>query len=447
METPIAGKVPNDGLTKLEVRIDSQNGYWTSGWVPVVNGYFEVKAVLEEGKVCPFFVYMRDESGKPLNPEPNELTIRHGLPLAAPPLPHTISIEVVRPSGAIELDPIFPRNTALPAEKRVMYRAERTLRPGDPGAGITIKLWEGEDLKEPESNEWIGNLQFSSSMIRRPIPENSEIELFIRIDASRLITVDVFVPHLNQHFSKGVYMPEQEQRDEQGTTAKITREIEALADRLAVVKEHIDISQNPGFAATFDILKREVEDLDIEFTSANQQSGYSDFEKARRIVASTRNLRSQIARLEHQIGYDKLLTTRATRAKETLESSKETVEKYGDKIDRYECDMLRKAFEQAAERLDEAGVRKCVQELDKLNIRVLFGQDWWCRQYFEHMDKSDGCFVNQGAARHWVAQGEAAIRDGDGAKLREALNGLWGLMPASAAEDSRRKAMRTTLRS
>ena len=110
-------------------------------------------------------------------------------------------------------------------------------------------------------------------MIRRPIPENSEIELFIRIDASRLITVDVFVPHLNQHFSKGVYMPEQEQRDEQGTTAKITREIEALADRLAVVKEHIDISQNPGFAATFDILKREVEDLDIEFTSANQQSG------------------------------------------------------------------------------------------------------------------------------------------------------------------------------
>ena len=150
-QTTVAGKVTDrGGANGIEIRIEAQAGYWDSGWIKINDdGYFEVRAVLQDGKICPFNLYARDASGKTLEVDPHDFVIRHGLELSAPPLPHTISFEVVRPNGRIELDPIFPRRTPLPAEARKTYSASRTLLPNEPGS-VAVKLWEGEEFSEPE---------------------------------------------------------------------------------------------------------------------------------------------------------------------------------------------------------------------------------------------------------------------------------------------------------
>ena len=440
MDATIAGKIDAGSATGLEVRIDSQAGYWTSGWVPLQNGLFEIDAMLQEGKVCPFYLYVRDPLGETLPVEPNEFSIRHGLVPTSPPLPHTISIEVMRPNGRVELDPIFGRNMPLPVEKRIQYRANTTLRPGEAGGALAIKLWEGEELTEPDANEWVGNVQITSSMIRLPIPEDSELDLFIRIDTSRLITVEIFVPHLNQHFADSVYLAAQEQRDDADSIAKLTKEVASFIDRLALIDERLKDLPNPELAESLRELKVRSEDLYSDVALAIQNRRLSDPDRSRRFVAAGRDLRMQISGLEQRIGVDRRITERNKELTSTVEQARLTVEEHGEKTDRFEFEMLKRDVEQAAERLDERGVTRAIQELDKLTFRVLARHDWFWRQIFETMEKGDDAFTNPGAAQLWVAQGERAVREGNGAALREAVHKLWSLQTLTAAEAGRKRA-------
>lgn len=385
--------------------------------------------------------------GRMLDVEPGEFSIRHGLELSAPPLPHTISVEVVRPNGRIELDPIFPRSTPLPAELRQIYRADRTLRPGEEGTAITVKVWEGEELSEPEANDWVGNVQITSDMIRRPIAENSELELFFRIDTSRLLTVEIFVPNLNQHFSEGVYLAEQEQRDQRDAAGRLMREIDLLTDRIAVVRQHVDQHPSDDAATILATVQRSVEDLDIAAMSARQENGLSDPDLTRRLVATGRDLRAQLGALERKLGVDRIMAKRSQQVQARVGEAHHNINKYGDNLDRFEFERLRKDLDAAAERLDERAVRKCVADLEQLSLNVLFKHDWFWRGIFESMDRSDGAYSNPRAAQHWLVEGDQAIRDGNGPKLREAVRKLWALQPVGSVKAAQHKVLRTGLRS
>jgi len=118
--------------------------------------------------------------------------VRHGLVPSAPPLPHTLSFEVVNPGGKPALDPVFSKGTPLPAERTVKYRATHALIQDKPDSDLAIKLWEGEFLDDPDANEWVGNVLLRHDGVRRSVPEGAEIEVTIQVNPSRLITVEAF---------------------------------------------------------------------------------------------------------------------------------------------------------------------------------------------------------------------------------------------------------------
>src|SRR5438445_12473627 len=82
-----------------------------------------------------------------------------------------------------------------------------------PESDLAIKLGESEFPDDPEANEWVGNVVLSNSSVRRSVPEGSEINVTIKIDESRLITVKAFVPYLNQHFSESLYVAQREEQN------------------------------------------------------------------------------------------------------------------------------------------------------------------------------------------------------------------------------------------
>jgi molecular chaperone DnaK len=164
----------------------------------VTAGFFECPLSLKESAITTFWIYARDRQGRLIETDTSEFKVRHGLVPSAPPLPHTLSVEVFNPGREPTLDPIFSKGIPLPAEKTVQYRALHTLVPNNPNSDLAIKLWEGEFFDDPDANEWVGHVVLSHDRVRRSVPEGAEIEVTIRINVSRLINVDVFVPHLNQ---------------------------------------------------------------------------------------------------------------------------------------------------------------------------------------------------------------------------------------------------------
>jgi molecular chaperone DnaK len=474
----VAGKLSGrDASAGLEVKIDAEGGVWTSGWQPVGEGFFEASVVLREGRLNRFILTLRDSKGRAVRVEPSEFQIRHGLSLDAPPLPHTISVEVAHADGRAELSPVFPRRTLLPAERTVTYRAAHTLRPSEPDTSLAIKLWEGEALTDPSANTWVGNFHVRSDAVRRPVPEGSELQLHIKVDASRLITVEVFVPHLNEHFTDKIFIPKDEEPDFVELLKGAHLEIENCLARLTRLEEHLmklgpqqsaaddfdfpDVVYDDGHAgevsaASFtssrdprreeaEALRRELEDFDIELGARADASESEDQDHARGVVERLREMRARVAGLERRAGLapSGSLTEDAARL---ADSVAEDVNAHGGEAQRERLAALRRELREATERGDVRGVRRAAAALRELRGQVLHAQPWFWESWFRHMRRPGTRFVNNEEAARWLAEGDEAVGTDDKQKLERAVRWLWSLLPPDEQTAREERAARPGLK-
>ena len=472
-----AGRAARGGL---EVKVDAEGGLWTSGWLAVADDYFETPLVLQEGRLNHFTLSVRDRKGRAVEVEPREFQIRQGLAVSAPPLPHTLSVEVAHADGRVELSPVFPRRTLLPAERTVTYRAAHTLRPSEPETSLAIKLWEGESFTDPQANTWVGNMHVRSEHVRRPVPEGAEIQLHLKVDASRLITVEVFVPHLNEHFNERIYIPQEEESDYLELLKGMHLEVEACLARLERLEDHLMTSDVAGDADFPEViyddgytaapaadeesawpsssahgaggprdeagrLRREVEDFDLELGAYEPTGEMADHDYARGAVERMRELRARVADLERRAGLGPRgsVFEDAAAAAAAIESDVET---YGTSSQRERFEALRRELRESAGRGDARGARKALAAMRTLRGQVLYAQDWFWEQWFRHLERPGRQFVNQEEAARWLAQGQAALKNHDRQKLEQSVRWLWSLQPADEQAAARERVIRPGLK-
>jgi molecular chaperone DnaK len=472
----LAGKLAGRGAEgALEVKVDAEGGLWTSGWHAVVEGFFEMRLVLREGQLNRFTLSVRDSRGRELEVEPSEFQIRHGLALDAPPLPHTISVEVAHADGRMELSPIFPRRTLLPAERTVNYRAAYTLRPSEPDTSLVIKLWEGEALSDPQANNWVGNFHVRSEAVRRPIPEGAELQLHIKVDASRLITVEVFIPHLNEHFTDRVFIPEDEEPDYLELLKGAHLEIENCLARLERLEEHLMLTTARDAADDFDFpevvyddgyarseaternvaadprreqaarLLRELEDFDIELGAYQPTGDMSDHDRARGVVERLREVRARVAELERRAGLAATGSDFDDAARLADEIAGD-VSAHGTDAQRERLSALRRELSDATARGDVRAVKRAVAALRTLRAQVLYAQAWFWEDWFRYLARTGRQFVNTVEAARWIAQGQDALQADDRQKLEEAVRRLWSLMPPDEQAAHKERAVKPGLK-
>lgn len=447
LQCPVAGRVECGGKPMdCEVRIDSESGHWTSGWMPLHGGIFEANVVLLEGKRCRYWIYARDRRGRDLKVEPDFFIIRHGLALAAPPLPHTISAEVVRADGNSELDVIFLRGAPLPAEKECTYRASKTLRPSEPDDELAIKIWEGEALSDPEANEWVGALRIRAADVRRPISEGAEIHVTIRIDTSRLMSVEAFVPMLNQHFTDSVYVPQLEQEDFAEKAARVPKEVLTHLERLEKLQQVGERGEDEEVRQEIEGLRREVEDLDLESTRTKGTAIADDPDRSKRLVERSKKIRGKISQIERRVEGIGEASAHAVDIEAAEARAEEVVERWGTPAEKREFELLRREGARANARGDSRSIRRVIDGFEGIRWRVLSNQDWFWREVFESLRGPGRTFTNTTEARRLIVQGEEALRTGDADRLRDAVRHLWDLQPKAAIEVDREKALRAGIR-
>lgn len=438
----IAGKIVYP--EQVEIRIDAEGGFWTSGWIEPAKGFFEVAVSLREGDLTSFWVYARDKRGNLLKLNTNEFKIRHGLVPSSPPLPHPICIELIGSNRKRVLDPIFMKGTALPANKKVRYRTEHALVPDNPKTDIAIKIWEGEYFSDPEANEWVGNALLSNEGIPRTVPEGAEVEVSITIDASRLITVEAFVPFLNQNFSHKVFAPLRDQQEfiELSKTAK--DDLPSLESRLEELEQALSHKADSETAAELQEIRRSIDSL-ASMTSKGDGETTADPDEARRIVERSKKTRGKLSQLE-QSAAGSADIQKIARFQDELTVAEEVVGTFGSNLEKQQLAMLRREFDRASGRRDDKAARRVLEEIEGLRWRVLGKQDWFWREIFESIQREGGPFSDPAAATDLVRKGTACVSSGDAEQLKLIIRELWKLQPKSLAETLQDKALKTGLR-
>lgn len=447
LQSPVAGVIDPPGAVH-EVKVDAGGGFWTSGWVPVVDGCFQVDVMLQDGRpVTAFELAARAADGAAVAVTPAAFAIAYMLPMSAPPLPHTIAIELSVQHGVTTFDPVFPRHTPLPAETRKTYRADRTLKPSEVGSSLPVKFWEVEVSDDPQEKWWAGCVHVRAEKVRRPIPEGAELELTIRIDASRKMSVEVFVPSLNQPFANDVYVPDppsarsqlQQQLDlvfarlEHAEAVMYEREREEVADRLAAVREQAE-----------EIVER----VEADRRAAAANGAGDDPDAALAPTEALRTLRVQLAQVEDQLGVGSAATTLIRRLSWRMPELGQAVTEYGTEVERLAFAKLTEQYDRYMAADDARGLAWVDQQAWTIKRNLIWEVPTYWRGQFNAMNQPGKRFLNKDRAGRDLADGAKAIESNDLPALRSAVFSLWeNRSTMDAAETDREQSAQSGLRS
>jgi len=444
LESSVAGRILNANQ-HIEIKIESEKGNWASDWIKPNDGIFETLVPLKEGDKTTFWVYARDRQGRLLEVDTPDFTIRHGLVPSAPPLPHTLSIEVVQPGRAPKLDPVFTKGTPLPAEKTVLYRAAHTLFPGKPESDLAIKLWEGEFLDDPDVNEWVGPIVVSHDLVKKSVPEGSEIDVRIQVNASRQITVEVDIPCLKQHISKGLYMPQREEQDYANQSMKVARNYHEYQERLKSIEDQLSGQPDTSTQDELEVLRKELVELDKVVQTTWNESGRINPDDAKRIVAGSKKVLGKLSRLERRAGVTNP-KRELMQFTELMEFATQVVDHFGTTLEKQQLAMLGRELEHAISKDNQTAIQYVREKLDNLGRQVLYKQNWFWKDVFESLCQSETQFADRAEAQRLIYKGRSAISAGDVMKLKEVVWALQKLQPRDIAEETVERVMRSGLR-
>ncbi len=431
-KSPVAVLVEN-GSAVAEIKIDAAGGFWTSGWIPVAGGCAQSDVVLAGNKPATrFTITARDVRGGNVSVSPDEFTITYMLPMAAPPLPHTIAIELSTTNGLTKFDPVFTRHVPLPAEARKTYIADRTLRPSETDTTLPVKFWEIEVSDDPQEKWWAGCVHLRSDQIKRPITEGAALELTIRIDASRKMTVDLFVPSLNQTFNENVYIP-----DPPASRSQLHNQLDLCFERLHHIARELFASDHPDLMPRCRQLQLRAEVIAEQVAEAEQR-GVLDPDASAGPTAEVRKLRLQIAQLEEQGGIGSAAPSLTRKLRTDMLYVGRMVEQHGNESEKQEFARLNDQYQRYRETDEVRGLKWVETAVWQLHFNIIRDQSWYWSNCLDNLKRPGRSFVNQQRAQRLLADGEAARDRGDVPALRTAVSAAWDLLPpeqAAAARD------------
>lgn len=201
-----AEKSDCDTPDTLGLEISRADGGWTSGKVNF-DGADIIELQLIEGKPNVFNIRLSDAKGNQLQCEPSTFTMIQGFKAAKATLPHSICIDsILAESGRQRLVALkgLEKNNTLPAVGKGIFKTQKAIRPGEASDVLTIPMVEGEPGQQSKLNNTCAVVTCSGEDFAALLPEGGEVELTIKVDSSRRITLSAYFPSLDETIDKEV---------------------------------------------------------------------------------------------------------------------------------------------------------------------------------------------------------------------------------------------------
>lgn len=201
------GNIPS----KVFVEFVRSDKAWSSGKVAVDEIGDVVECLLNEGKSNAFSIIAYDDKGSTLPCFPSEINIIQGIGVGSAPLPRFIGIEAHdSENGKDVFVPIkgLEKNKQLPAVGvRNGLKTPKKLRPGMVEDRLVIPIYIGEDNAEGTSaiyNDHVFDVIITGDEVPALVPENSDIDITIKVDTSQLMTLEATFPVIGETIEKEI---------------------------------------------------------------------------------------------------------------------------------------------------------------------------------------------------------------------------------------------------
>lgn len=424
----VIGKVTNISdvnITKVKIECalskDFSGVCWTSGWMELLDqntGIFDVDVLLQKGVLNHFRVLAADARGTEIVIENPYFDIKHNetvLKMSAPPATMSIGVQIRdTKTGYDILYHVIKKNSPLPAQDDRTFRLSRDIDPAVDDS-ITIKIWEGENIQNPEANFPAGVITVKSSAMDRMIPKGTEIELTIIADENRNIRVSGYIPDFD------FIIPEETLRAE----AKVD-----LTERMETVDKKIQQSE-----VSIQRLKDQGVDVsELEEELEQVKSGYGEaYGKVESDEAGVNSYVEQFYDVESRI----INEERKRQQKEDNSKNDEMVKTAIEQVADWGDDEAKAAMadlEEAYRFADNSDEKTFIaNKMSNLGFETMTTNYDWLRAFFSNvLCKPDTKYTNAQKAEYWKSQAYLAMDSQNAVQLRKAVFELLDIMTSSS---------------
>lgn len=424
----VIGKVANIAdvnITKVKIDCAMSKDFsgvcWTSGWMELLDqntGIFDVDVLLQKGVLNCFRVTAADERGTEIVIENPYFEIKHNetvLKMSAPPATMSIGVQIRdTKTGYDILYHVIKKNSPLPAQDERTFRLSRDIDPAVDDS-ITIKIWEGENIQNPEANFPAGVITVKSSAMDRMIPKGTEIELTIIADENRNIRVSGYIPDFD------FIIPEETLRAE----AKVD-----LTERMETVDKKIQQSE-----VSIQRLKDEGVDVtELEEELEQVKAGYGEaYGKVESDEAGVNSYVEQFYDVESRI----INEERKRKQKEDNSKNDEMVKTAIEQVADWGDDEAKAAMadlEEAYRFADNSDEKTFIaNKMSNLGFETMTTNYDWLRAFFSNvLCKPETKYTNAQKAEYWKSQAYLAMDSQNAIQLRKAVFELLDIMTSSS---------------
>ena len=197
---------------KVLVELVRGDNAWSSGKTEIDEMGNVIEANLVEGKPNAFSVVCYNEKGDQLSCFPSEITIIQGSKVSSAPLPYNIGIAIWddhKEKAVFKAATGLEKNKPVPAVGVVNgLSTSKQLRPGLASDLLTVPIYQCED--DPEAGrtaalyEYVADVIVTGEEVESLIPENSPVDITLKVDSSEQMTMDIYFPSTDFTVSKSL---------------------------------------------------------------------------------------------------------------------------------------------------------------------------------------------------------------------------------------------------
>jgi molecular chaperone DnaK len=318
-----------------------------------------------------------------------------------------------------ETDFLLIKGVPLPAKNKSIHKNVNEIRAGHSGDNLVIPIVEGENKLKADHNRHIGSLIIQSEKIRRTIPANSEIEITLVIDTSRLVIAKAYVPIIDEEFEVVANLV-----IEQGKISEIKEEFRKDKQKFEDLREKASNETDSKASKILDQIVSENMITEIENLLI---AGEVDSE-------SCKNARNRILDFKTIIDYaEEALEwpTLVEEANEIIKKAEDICAEYGTSSDKQKLPIHKKEIHKAIDEKDSDLLRKRIDQMDSFYWSILLEQPGFWVSCLDYAKEDINESKNKSESEAAIRQGERAIHNNDVDGLKAAVRKLWELSPST----------------
>ena len=417
--TPVVGgrvEAP-DGRSLAEHTIEFRDtrSQWCSGKIRLgEDGVFVADLHAEEGRKCIYEIILLSPEARRLKTLPETLSYMVGGIVSVVPLSETIGVAM----ADNRVDVFFAKGVPLSDELRCQrtHRCAYSIPAGQDEVVFRIPLVEGDDLRA-DRNRLIGKVEISPMSFPVNLPAESDVQITLAINRSRLLTATAYVPFLDQAFEEVMTLQSPKPNAEAMRTT-----LEEQRRRVAKIKTSAAVVGGEERAKDF-ISQIEREDA-FGQTEALLKTGETDPESMHACEERLRGLVRQVDKAEDSLEWSILVL----RAESVLTETREVVQKQGSPSEREEMLRLQDNLDEAIRSNEPMLVRARTETIVELCLTIRMRTvEFWVKM-FEQLQQERRDKEQDSEIDRLIALGQEAIGTNDRDKLESAVRQLMGYL-------------------